>query len=101
MIIKTKEQQSLDKLKKTLLPVLKRHHVLRAGIFGSTAAGTAREASDLDVLVEFKGKKNLLDLVALKLELEETTNRDVDVLTYQSLNRLIKRKVLAREVRIV
>lgn len=81
--------------------MLERHHVLRAGIFGSTAAGTARKASDLDVLVEFKGKKSLLDLVALKLEMEAKINRKVDILTYGSLNRLIKDEVLAREVRIM
>jgi len=38
-----------------------------------------KRGSDIDVLVEFKGEKSLLDLVGLKLELEEALGREVDV----------------------
>ncbi|MBI2831828.1 MAG: nucleotidyltransferase domain-containing protein [Chloroflexi bacterium] len=92
---------NVEKLKKKLLPVLKRHQVSRAGIFGSTAEGTALETSDLDLLIEFQGEKSLLDLVALKLDLEAEINRPVDVLTYHALNPLIKKKVLEQEVRVL
>jgi len=101
MVIKSEEERNVEKLKKKLLPILKRHQVSRAGIFGSTAEGTTRETSDVDILIEFKGEKSLLDLVALKLDLEAEINTNVDVLTYQALNPLIKKKVLAQEVRIL
>ncbi len=101
MVIKSEKEQNLEELKKKLLPILKRHQVSRAGIFGSTAEGTARETSDLDLLIEFKGEKSLLDLIALKLDLEAEINRHVDVLTYQSLNPLIRERVLAQEVRVL
>lgn len=102
MVIKKEEkEQNVEKLKKKLLPILKQHQVSRAAIFGSLATGTAKETSDLDLLVEFEGKKSLLDLVALKLDLEAEINRNVDVLTYQALNPLIKKRVLAQEVRVL
>ena len=91
----------MEKLRNKLIPILKRHQVSRAGIFGSTAEGTSRDTSDLDLLIEFKGEKSLLDLVALKLELEAEINRHVDVLTYRALNPLIKKRVLAQEVRVL
>jgi predicted nucleotidyltransferase len=101
MVIKSEKEQDINELKKKLLPILKRHQVARAGIFGSTAQGTARETSDIDLLIEFTGKKSLLDLIALKLDLEVETNRNVDVLTYQSLNPLIRNSVLENEVKVL
>jgi predicted nucleotidyltransferase len=86
MVSKIRKETDMEELKKRLLPILKRHQVYKAGIFGSVATGTARKTSDLDLLIDFKGEKDLFDLVALKLDLETEINRHVDVLTYASLN---------------
>ena len=48
-------------------------------------------------MVKFKGAKSLLDLAALKLELEECLERKVDVLTYNSLHPLIKKHILSEK----
>ncbi len=48
----------------------------------------------IDILVEFKGEKSLLDLVGLKIELEERLGKKVDVLTYNSLHPLLKERIL-------
>ena len=101
MVIKSEKKQDISELRKKLLPILKRHQVARAGIFGSMAKGIAQETSDIDLLIEFTGKKSLLDLIALKLDLEVETNRKVDVLTYQSLNPLIRNSVLENEVKVL
>ena len=91
----------LEQIKQSILPILERHAVSHAAIFGSFATGQAREESDLDLLVEFKGEKSLLDLVALELDLEEKLGRNVDVLTYRALHPLIKDKVLSQQVSIL
>ncbi|HEC87084.1 MAG TPA: hypothetical protein ENI49_04370 [Thermoplasmatales archaeon] len=57
--------------------------------------------SDIDLLIEFEGKKSLLDLVELKLELQESLRRDVDVLTYKSLHPLLKEKILSKQEEIL
>ena len=75
-------------------PVLRKYRVARAAIFGSYARGEEREDSDIDILIEFKGDRSLLDLAGLKIELEEAPGRKVDVLTYNSLYPLLKDRIL-------
>jgi hypothetical protein len=52
-------------------------------------------------LVEFEGKRSLLDLAHLKNELEDAINRRVDVLTYKSLHPRFKERILAEQVPII
>lgn len=101
MVTAAKKKANLDEMKAKILPILKRHEVSRAAIFGSLATGRVRKRSDLDLLVEFKSEKSLLDLVALKLDLEAEVARKADVVTYRSLHPLIKDKVLKQQVRVL
>lgn len=84
----------IKEMKDKIVPVLKRHDVARAAIFGSFVRGEMRKDSDIDILVEFIGRKSLLDLAGLKIELEELLKRKVDVLTYNSLHPLLKDRIL-------
>ena len=84
-------------MKKKILSILKKRDIARAGIFGSVVRGEASENSDIDIVIEFAGRKSLLDLVSLKLILEETLGRNVDVITYNSLNPLLKDKILKEQ----
>jgi predicted nucleotidyltransferase len=88
-------------IKQKITPVLRRHNVVHAAIFGSFARGIPEEDSDLDIAVEFEGEKSLLDLAALQLELEETLGREVDVVTYRALHPRIKGRVLQEQVAIL
>ena len=89
---------TLDALKPTIVGILRRHDVARASLFGSVARGDSTDTSDLDILVEFEGEKSLLDLVALKLELEQALAREVDVVTYDSLHPRLRGAVLADQM---
>ncbi len=93
--------QILDEFKTKILPVLQHHDVIHAAIFGSFARGEEREDSDLDILVELKKGKSLLDLVALKLELEEVLKRKIDVVTYNSLHTRIRERILEEQIPII
>lgn len=77
-----------------IIGVLRKHGVIRASLFGSTVRGEATEESDVDLLVEFEGKKSLLDLARLEIELEEMLGKKIDILTYKSLHPLLKDKIL-------
>jgi predicted nucleotidyltransferase len=81
-------------IKHSILSVLKQNNVKRASLFGSVVRGELTEDSDIDILVEFEGKKSLLDLVGLKMELEGILKRKVDILTYKSLHPLLKDRIL-------
>lgn len=99
---KKKASSSFSSIKKKALPILKRHDVKRAGIFGSFARGEATTKSDVDFLIEYRGKKkSLFDLVELKADLEETLDRKVDVITYRSIYWRLRESILAEQVVIL
>ena len=89
------------RIKPKILRVLKKNDVIKAGIFGSYARGESRIGSDIDILIQFKGRKSLFDLVRIERELKSVLNRKVDLLTYKSINPLMKEKILKDEVRII
>lgn len=90
-----------QKIKNDAVPLLKKEGVIRAGLFGSYARGDATAKSDVDLLVKFKGKKSLLQLAGLELALEKKLKRKVDLLTYNSINPLLRERILREEVKLI
>lgn len=88
---------NIAELRSKILPVLQRYDVSKAALFGSYACGENTEESDMDLLVEFKGEKSLLDLAGLKIALEELLKRRVDVLTCNSIHPLLKERILSEQ----
>ncbi len=93
--------EQITELKDKILNALRENDVRHASFFGSVVRGELTNESDIDILVEFRGKKSLLDLVGLKLELEELLKREVDVLTYNSLHPLLKDRILREQEVII
>ncbi len=93
--------QSIKEIKQRINPILEKHEIERASIFGSYAKGISKKDSDIDILIKFKRQKSLFDLVRLKFKLEKKLNIKVDLLTYQSLHPLLKQKVLDEQVKIL
>jgi len=91
----------IDTYKDIILKILKKHDVKKGSLFGSIVREEMNDKSDIDILVEFQGRKSLLNLARLKLDLEEKLNRKVDVLTYKSLHPLLKDRILAEQVEIL
>ncbi len=94
-------QPEISNIRRRVVPILKRHEIRRAALFGSFARGEQTAQSDLDLLVEFRRGKSLFDLVALKMDLESKTGRKVDLLTYRSLHRSIRERVLSEQVTLL
>lgn len=84
----------IQKIKVKAMPVFKKEGIVKAAVFGSQATGGAKKTSDIDMLVEFSGKKSLFDLVGIKLALEKVLKRKVDLLTYKSIHPLLKDSIL-------
>ncbi len=93
--------KKLGTMKKIIIPILRRNGVVKAGIFGSYARGEEKKGSDVDILIKYRGKKNLLDLIHLERELKSIVKKKVDLLTYNSLHPLLKDRILKEEVRIL
>jgi uncharacterized protein len=80
---------------------ISREHGARAvRVFGSRARGEASLASDLDVLIDLEPGRDLLDIVAIKQDLEALLGCAVDVVTPSALSAHMKEQVL-REARLL
>jgi predicted nucleotidyltransferase len=90
-------KRHVQQIRKKILPTLRRYDVTRAAVFGSFARGETTKRSDIDLLIEFKGEKSLLDLAGLKIALQELLKTKVDVLTYNSLHPLLKDRILSEQ----
>jgi predicted nucleotidyltransferase len=73
--------EKIDKIKRKILPILKRYNAKRAGIFGSVVRGEENQESDIDVLVEIVGR--------------------VDLGEYSTIKPIIKEQILSEEVSIL
>lgn len=92
----------IDEVKKKILPVLEKHNLKKAGVFGSVVSGELKEDSDVDILVEIeRDDMSLLDFVGIKLELEEALGRKVDLVEYCMIKPLLRERILAEEVPIL
>ncbi|MFH1829498.1 MAG: nucleotidyltransferase family protein [Pseudomonadota bacterium] len=69
-------------------------------IFGSAARGQAKPSSDLDILVSMKPGATLLDIIAIKQDLEDLLGISVDVVTENSLSPYIRDEVLKEAVNL-
>ena len=90
----------VEERKKMIVPILIRHQIKRAGIFGSVAKGKATSKSDIDILVELGSKISLLDFVGIKYELEDLLGRKVDLVEYQAVKPRLKNRIMSEEIRI-
>jgi len=70
--------------------VTKRYNPTLLGIFGSYARGEESEKSDLDILIDFDAKINLLELIGIEQELSELLGIKVDLITLRSVNASLK-----------
>ena len=90
----------LQTIKSKILPILHKHDIKRAGIFGSMATGNVTPDSDVDILVELGTPISLLDFVGIKLELEDALEKKVDLVEYEALKIGLKENILNEEIRI-
>lgn len=76
--------------------IARRHGIVRVRVFGSRAAGGATGSSDLDLLVDLRPERDLLDLVGFKLDLEKMLGCEVDVVTEGALSPYLRARILRR-----
>lgn len=64
------------------------------GVFGSRARGDHKVDSDLDLLVDFKKKLHLLDVISLEMELKNYFGFPVQLVFRRSISSAIKPYIL-------
>lgn len=85
---------SMNNVVEMLCPVFKRYGVEKAVLFGSVAKGTARDDSDLDILVDSRLKG--LRFIGLLEELRQVADRDIDLL---DVSHIEKNSLVEKEIR--
>jgi len=72
---------TIESIKSRAFRTLEKYGVKRADIFGSYADGTAKDNSDIDLLVEFRTQSISLFVISqLKDELEENLGKSIDII---------------------
>jgi predicted nucleotidyltransferase len=71
-------------------------------LFGSVARDEARETSDLDLFIDYDPDKkfSLVDLVGIKIFLEDELSLGVDITTRDSLHPRLKERIETSAVRV-
>ncbi|OGC42791.1 hypothetical protein A2Y85_07120 [candidate division WOR-3 bacterium RBG_13_43_14] len=80
--------------------ILLKEGAYRIAIFGSYARGEEKPGSDLDILVAFKERKSLLDLVRIERVVSESLGIPVDLLTEKSISPYLIDQI-KREMQII
>jgi hypothetical protein len=75
--------------------IARSHGAHRVRLFGSFARGEESATSDLDLLVDLDEDRSLIDLVAIKQDVEEMVKCKVDVVTEAALSPYIREKILS------
>jgi uncharacterized protein len=81
-----------------ILRIATKHGAYNVRVFGSVVRGEARVDGDVDLLVELKPGRSLLDHAALQLELEELLGRKVDIVPERGLKTRVRDRVLREAV---
>jgi predicted nucleotidyltransferase len=81
-----------------ILRVAAAHGASRVRLFGSVARQQSRSDSDIDLLVELQPGRSLLDLIAIKQELEDLLGQTVDVVTEAAVSPYFREQVLSEAV---
>lgn len=92
---------NIEEIRNKIVPILKENNVTKAGIFGSYARGEQKKKSDVDLLVEINDKRSLTELIGLKLLLEESLKKKVDLVEYCTIRKELKERILEDEIQII
>ena len=70
-------------------------------LFGSTARGEAREDSDVDLFFDYeKGKLGLFELMAVKEQTSRILGRKADIMTRDSLHKVLRARIEASALQV-
>ena len=81
-----------------ILQIAAAHGARNLRVFGSVSRGQATEKSDIDILVKLDSGRSLLDIVAIKQDLEDLLGCKVDVVTEDAVSPYIRDQILKEAV---
>lgn len=96
---------NLQNIKQIATPILKKHGVIRAAIFGSAVSGKMTSKSDIDILVELPKNVHGFDYIDLRVDLqndlEDGLGKKVDLVEYDLIKPALKKYILPAQQQII
>jgi len=92
------EIEELKQKRDEIISIVRRNGGREVRIFGSLVRGDSRNDSDVDFLIELEPGRSLLDIIAIKQDLEELLQRKVDVVTENAVSPYIRAEVLGQAI---
>jgi len=90
--------RALQSRREEILSIAERYGARNVRVFGSRARGEGRPDSDIDILVTVRDHASLLELVAIKQDLEDLLGSTVHVVTEDAISPYIREQVLGEAV---
>ena len=90
----------LDEIRNAVCDLGRRYGLQRAYLFGSYARGEATPESDVDIRIDKGNLRGLFALSGLRLALVERLEREVDLLTTDSLDANFLARIQREEIRL-
>ncbi len=84
--------------RKRIVNLARSHGARSVSVFGSLARGEEDAESDIDLLIELDPDRSLLDIVAMKLDIEDLTGRKVDIVTRKGVSPYLAEKIFEEAV---
>lgn len=91
---------TIDEIKAIAVPIAKRYGISALYLFGSYARGEATSSSDLDFRIKKGNQRSAYALASLYGELEDSFDKELDVLTTPMLSERFLRRIRPEEVLI-
>lgn len=86
--------QELKEKRVEIISIAERNGGKKVRIFGSLVRGESGKDSDVDFLIELEPGRSLLDILAMKQDLEDLLQRNVDVVTESAVSPYIKDEII-------
>jgi predicted nucleotidyltransferase len=86
--------KNLETNRDEILRIAASHGAQDLRVFGSVSRGEATDKSDVDILIKLEPGRSLLDIVAIKQDLEDLLGCTVDVVTEDAVSPYIREQIL-------
>lgn len=92
------EIEKLKQKRAEIIAIAERNGGRKVRVFGSLARGDSGINSDVDFLIELEPERSLLDIVAIKQDLEDLLQRKVDVVTESAVSPYIRKEIVRQAI---
>ena len=92
------EIEALKQKRTEIISIAEQYGGRKVRVFGSLARGDSGMDSDVDFLIELAPERSLLDIVAIKQDLEDLLQRKVDIVTESAVSPYIRREIVRQAI---